>query len=53
MADKWKEVRDGFDKWLKLTCYIGFIWVFLDILPYLPQHIADRIIEAILRKFGI
>ena len=53
MADKWKEVREGFEKWLRLTCYLGFVWVFLDILPYLPPHIVDRLIEAVLRKFGI
>jgi hypothetical protein len=51
--DRWKEAKDGFDKWLKITCYLGFVWVALDILPYLPAHIVDRVIEGVLRKLGI
>ena len=51
--DRWKEVRDGFDKWLKLCCYLGGVWILLDLLRVLPPHIADRIIEAILGKLGI
>ncbi len=53
MSDKWNEFRDGFDKWLKYTCYLAFIWVFLDVLQYLPVHIADRIIDALLSKLGV
>lgn len=52
-VDAWKEFLENFDKWLKYTCYLAFVWVFLDILPYLPASIADRIIEAALRKLGI
>lgn len=49
----WKEFITNFEKWLKYTCYLMFVWVFLDILPFLPVHIADRIVEAILRRLGI
>lgn len=48
-----KEVKDGFDKWLKITCYLGFVWVFVDVLPYLPPYLVDRIIEGVLRKLGL
>lgn len=53
MRDPWNEFRDGLDKWLKISCYLAFVWVFLDILPYLPNQIVDRIIDAVLRKIGI
>ena len=48
-----KEVQDGLDKWLKITCYLAFVWVFVDLLPYLPTYLVDRLIEAVLRKLGI
>jgi len=48
-----KEVKDGLDKWIKISCYLGFVWVFIDILPYLPPHLVDRIIEAVLKRLGI
>lgn len=51
--DPWKEVREGFDKWLKLCCYLGFVWVFIDILPHLPQHLVDRIVDGLLAKVGL
>jgi hypothetical protein len=51
--DSWKDVKDGFDKWLKLCCYVAAVWVFLDIIKYLPKEVSDRIIEALLRKLGI
>lgn len=51
--DKWKEVKDGFDKWLKISCYLAFIWVGFQLLQFLPVHIADRIIEAFLGKLGL
>ena len=47
------EVRQGFDQWLKISCYLAFAWVFLDILPYLPPQLANRIIEALLSKIGL
>jgi hypothetical protein len=51
--DPWKEARDGFDKWLRLCCYLGGVWVFLDILKVLPQEIGDKIVAAILNKLGL
>lgn len=45
--------REGLDKWLKITCYLAFVWVFVDLLPYLPPHVVDRIFEAVMRKLGI
>lgn len=53
MDDLWRVFREGFDKWLKISCYLGFVWVFIDILPYLPAHIAERLIEAALGRLGI
>lgn len=53
VRDPWEEFKEGFDKWLKISCYLGFAWVFIDILPLLPVHIADRLIEALLGKLGI
>jgi hypothetical protein len=52
-VDKWKEVKDGFDQWLKITCYLALIGVGFDLLQYLPVHIAERIIEAALGYLGI
>ena len=51
--DKWKEVREGFDKWLKINCYLASIWVGFKLLQFLPPEIANRIIEAFLEKLGI
>ena len=53
MSDGWQEFRDGFDKWLKYSCYLAFVWVAIDVLPLLPVSIADRLIEAALSKLGI
>ena len=53
MRDPWEEFKEGLDKWFKFSCYLGFVWVFLDILPHLPVHIAERIIEALLNKIGL
>ncbi len=52
-VDKWKEVKDGFDKWLKINCYLAFVWVGFKVLVLLPPDIADRVIEALLGKLGI
>jgi hypothetical protein len=52
-VDKWKEVKDGFDQWLKISCYLALIGVGLDLLQYLPVHIAERIIDAFLDYLGI
>jgi hypothetical protein len=51
--DKWKEVKDGFDKWLKINCYLAFVWVGFKVLQFLPADIANRVIEAFLEKLGI
>lgn len=51
--DPWKEVKEGFDKWLKISCYLGFAWIFVDILPHLPVQIVDRIINGLLNKVGL
>jgi hypothetical protein len=51
--DRWKEVREGFDKWLKITCYLAFFYVGFYMLQFLPVHIAERIIEAALGYIGI
>lgn len=51
--DPFKEVREGIDKWIKISCYLGFAWIFIDILPYLPRNIADKLINALLAKFGL
>jgi predicted DCC family thiol-disulfide oxidoreductase YuxK len=50
---KWDKVYEGFDQWFKITCYLGGVWVLLDVLPYLPTYLVDRIFEAVLRKLGI
>jgi hypothetical protein len=52
-VDKWKEVKDGFDQWLKISCYLALIGVGFDLLQYLPVYIAERIIEAALGYLGI
>lgn len=49
----WKELLENLDKWLKISCYLAFAWVFIDILPYLPVHIVDRIIDGLLSKVGL
>ena len=51
--DQWRQFTENLSRWLKITCYLGFVWVFIDILPLLPVHIADRLIEGLLRKLGV
>jgi hypothetical protein len=51
--DRWEEVRNGFNQWLKISCYLAFFWVFIDLLKYLPPKLVDRIIEGLLGKLGI
>ena len=51
--DNWKAVRDGLDKWLRINVYLGCVWIFLDILKVLPQELGDKIVAAILKKFGL
>jgi len=45
--------RKGLDQWFKITCYLGFVWVFIDVLPHLPVHIVERIIDGLLSKVGL
>ena len=49
----WREFIANLEKWLKYSCYLAFIGVAFDFLQYLPMHIADRIIEGVLRKLGV
>jgi hypothetical protein len=49
-VNDWKK---GLDEWFKITCYLALVWVFIDMLKYLPVHIVDRIFEAVMRKLGI
>lgn len=51
--DPWRVFLEAFDKWLKIVCYLGLAWVFIDILPYLPVHIVERIIDGLLSKVGL
>lgn len=48
-----KEFLANFEKWLKISCYLALAGVAFDFLKYLPPHIADRVIEAVLGKLGI
>lgn len=52
-GDVWKEFVANFEKWLTYTCYLMLGWVFIDILPLLPVHIAERLIDFVLDKLGI
>ena len=52
MKDPLEEFKDNLDKWMKISCYLAFVWVFIDILPLLPVHIAERLIEGLLSKVG-
>jgi hypothetical protein len=51
--DPLKEVREGVDQWIKITCYLMFAYVAVDMMQYLPIYIVDRIIEAVLKKVGL
>ena len=43
-----KEIIDGIEKWVKFCCYcLAAIW-FINILPYLPDEIAEPIINKLL-----
>lgn len=45
--------RKGLDQWLKVSCYLGFVWVFVDLLPYLPPYLVDRVLDGLLKKLGL
>jgi len=49
-VDDW---RKGLDQWLKVSCYLGFVWVFVDLLPYLPPYLVDRVLDGLLKKLGL
>jgi len=49
----WAEFLNNLAKWLKITCYLALAGVAFDFLKYLPPHIADRVINALLNKLGI
>ena len=51
--DYLKEMREGFEKWIRLCAYAGVVWIFLDILPHLPAEIGGRIVNGLLKKLGI
>ena len=41
------------DEWIKINCYLGFVWVGFQVLQFLPIEIAERVIEAFLEYIGI
>jgi len=51
--DTWQVFMDGLQEWLKISCYLGFVWVGFQLLQYLPVHIAERIIEKFLKTLGL
>ncbi len=51
--DLHKIFLDAMDKWLRVVCYLAAAWIGFDILVTLPPELANRIIEAILRRLGI
>lgn len=51
--ERQKAVLDAFDKAFRVVAYCTAAWVFLDILKTLPPEIADRVINALLKKLGI
>jgi len=51
--DPWKQVRDGFDKWIKISCYIACLYWLVGMLPYLPRELADKIVALLLSKIGL
>jgi hypothetical protein len=51
--DVWTVFMEGLEQWLKISCYLAFVWVGFYSLQFLPVEIADRIIEAFLEYLGI
>jgi hypothetical protein len=44
---------EGIEKWLKVVAYLWCAsWLF-DLIKVLPADIGGRLVEAILKKFGI
>jgi hypothetical protein len=52
-GDKWAETRKGLDKWFRLLPYFGTVYILLDILPYLPDSIAKKIVDKLLAAAGL
>jgi uncharacterized membrane protein (GlpM family) len=48
-----KAVLDGIDAFIKYCCYLGLVWIFLDLLKVLPIALADKLVAMILGKFGL
>lgn len=53
MADKWAETRKGLDKWFKLLPKFGIAYIAADILPYLPDALAKKIVDKFLGMIGL
>lgn len=51
--DTWQVFMEGLSEWLKITCYLAFVWVGFKLLQYLPVDIAERIIAKFLEQLGI
>jgi hypothetical protein len=51
--DYLKEAREGFEKWIRLVCFMAVIWIILDILPRLPEEIGKRVADKLLGMFGL
>lgn len=51
--DYLKEAREGFDKWLRLCCKVAVVWWILDVLPHLPDEIAQRVIKKLFSMIGL
>ena len=48
-----KAVLDGIDTYIKVNCYLGMIWVFLDLLKILPISLADKLVAMVLGRLGL
>jgi hypothetical protein len=51
--DLHKILIDGMEKWIKVICYLWLANIAFDILIVLPPDIGNRVIEYVLKKFGI
>lgn len=51
--DYLKEMREGFEKWIRLVCYMGVLYIILDILPHLPDELAKRVADKLLGALGL
>lgn len=47
--DFWKNVVT----WMTISCKLWVAWWVFSLLPYLPVHIADRIVDFVLGKLGL